>query len=117
MAESYFADEEITEVGDFPGLVERGNISLKNRPIVDMVDQEGRPGKGTIYSSARPLDLEDNRYVTYPTIYGGKQHSDDDAFTNYQATGRHLGITEGGRDVVNNYGKFLSRKQGQDYGM
>jgi len=117
MAESYFADEEKTEVSSFPGLVEQGNISLKNRPLVDMIDNEGRPGKGTIFSSARPLDLENNRYVTYPTIYGGKQHTDNAAFSNYQKTGRHLGITEGGRDAVNEYGKFLSRKQGQDYGM
>ena len=115
MADSVYA-KEVTEVGDFPGLIERGNISLKNRPIVDMVDHEGRPGKGTIYSSARPLD-QNGTYVTYPTIYGGKQHSDDESFGNYQNTGRHLGITAGGRDNVNAYGRFLSQKQGRDYGM
>lgn len=84
--------EETVETGGFnpnraPGLVERGNIDIYNRPTV-------RNGDGSI-STVRSMSIEeDGRHILIPTVAadGSRILSDDEAVAQYEATGQQLGV-------------------------
>lgn len=71
--------------GDYPGLLDRGNIDLTNRP--DVANADGS------HSSVRSMSFEDNgKEVLVPTVSeDGRIMSDDEAMEQYRRTGRNLG--------------------------
>jgi murein DD-endopeptidase MepM/ murein hydrolase activator NlpD len=69
------------------GLVEKGNIDLKNRPIVEAND-------GTV-STVRSISVNiDKKEVLIPTVIDGEIVSDKAAIAHYKKTGEHLGKFE-----------------------
>ena len=65
-------------------ITERGNIALKDRPIVHNPDRT--------VSTINSISInEDGMEVLIPTIVNGRQVSDDEAIEHYYQTGEHLG--------------------------
>ena len=78
--------DDLIDRTDTPGLVERGNIDLTNRPKVKNAD-------GSI-STVRSISFQDDdgREVLIPTVSEqGQVLSDDDAIDYYRQSGKHLG--------------------------
>ena len=62
------------------GMLEPGNIDLYNRPDVDG-------------STVRSMSFEEEgREVLIPTVVGDRILSDDDAISEYERTGQHMGV-------------------------
>jgi hypothetical protein len=75
----------IDDLQEAPGLVERGNVDLTNRPRVKNADGS----ISTVRSASFNLD---GREVLLPTVSDdGRILSDDEAVTQYLKTGKHLG--------------------------
>ncbi len=71
--------------GPVPGMVERGNISLADRPVVKNND-------GSISTVASMSVNIDNQEVLIPTVSeDGRTLSPKEAVEQYQRTGKHLG--------------------------
>ena len=58
------------------GMTQRGNISLDNRPLVQL----GNNQQGTIKSLGINVD---GREVLIPTIYDGKDHTDEEEISRF----------------------------------
>jgi hypothetical protein len=91
---------------------EPGNLDLSARQMIPFAPPGTKPDDvpysyGSEYSARR--NLPDGRSVTFPTIYDGKAHTVDEAFANYQKTGKHLGIYKQGapEKMINDYENFL----------
>lgn len=89
-----------------PGMVEPGNIDLRNRPRVNNADGS----VSTIKSVGVNLG---GKEVLLPTIDdSGREMSVDEAVAQYRRTGRHLGIFRDARSATA-YAQRLSAEQGQ----
>ena len=91
------------------GLVEAGNIDLKNRPVVNLDD-----GKiATVRSTS--FNFGDGVEVLVPTVSDdGKLLSPDEAAELYLKTGKHLGKFKT-PEQASAYGKRLSADQDKMY--
>jgi hypothetical protein len=74
------------------GLLEPGNIPLKDRPLIDM------PG-GQVGSEFSTSFNQNGKEVLVPTIFDGKQHSPKEAWAHYLKTGQHLGKYDNAEDA------------------
>jgi hypothetical protein len=96
-----------------PYIVEPGNIDLSVRQLIAS-DPANIPNKADIpYSygseySARDK-LPNGNWMTYPTIYNGKNHGREEAFQYAKETGKHMGIIKGNAPeaVINEYENVL----------
>jgi murein DD-endopeptidase MepM/ murein hydrolase activator NlpD len=85
------------------GLVEKGNIDLKNRPIVEAND-----GK---VSTVRSISVGiDGKEVLIPTVINGEIVSDKAAIEHYKKTGEHLGKFET-VEAANTYAEKLHKTE------
>jgi hypothetical protein len=99
---------------DGGGLLERGNVDLKSRPMVYNPD-------GTI-STVRSMNFgEDGAEVLVPTVrkdpfhpMGGYIMSPDDAISHYRKTGEHLGKFSS-PEAAEAYARNLHEEQAKQY--
>jgi hypothetical protein len=96
-------------VGDFKGVLERGNIDLAKRPKVKMDD-------GSI-ATVRSMSFdEDGKEILVPTVSDdGKILSNQEAIDQYHKTGKHLGIFDNADDATA-YAQALHQAHDQVYG-
>lgn len=87
-----------------PGMLERGNINLKNRPATNNPD-------GTSSTVRTTTIEEDGKTILIPTVVNGKIVSDDDAIKHYHDTGEHMGIFKTEKDA-DEYDKQLHNEMG-----
>jgi len=81
------------DVKSFPGLVEKGNVDLSKRQIVDNPDGS--------YGTEFSMSFNDGKYeVLIPTIFDGKHHTEEQAIQHYRKTGEHMGKFASG-DIKN----------------
>lgn len=87
------------------GLVERGNIDLASRPVVQNPD-------GSV-STVRSITIEqDGRHYVIPTVSDdGQVLSDEAAVAAFNDSGRHLGAFDSS-EAANGYAETLSADQG-----
>lgn len=90
------------------GLLEKGNIDLNNRPVVQNDD-------GTISTVQSKSFNFGGKEVLLPTISDDGRHlSDQDAIAQYRATGKHLGMF-GDINSANQYAQQLHEDQAKQY--
>jgi hypothetical protein len=95
-------------VGDFKGVVERGNIDLTKRPKVKMDD-------GSIATVRSMSFNEDGKEILVPTVSDdGKLLSNDEAIDLYHKTGKHLGVFDNADDATA-YAQALHQAQDSAY--
>ena len=96
--------------GDFPGLVEPGNIDLTSRPQVKNADGS----VSTVRSASFNID---GKEVLLPTVSpDGKDLTDDQAVDLFKKTGQHLGKFEN-PDQADAYAEALHKQQSTAYGL
>lgn len=93
-----------------PGMIERGNINLSARPVVQNSD-------GSI-STVRSMSVNvGGKEVLIPTVSeDGRIMSKDEAVQQFKKTGKHLGKFDSPA-AATAYAKTLSAEQGQQYGI
>lgn len=94
--------------GHHPGMVERGNIDLANRPVAHNRD-------GSI-STVRSITIgpENGHYVLLPTVIRGRVMPNIYAIRHAQKTGQHLGIFNSER-AADRYAGLLHEQQAGMY--
>lgn len=97
-----------TVIGNPGGLLQRGNIDLNDRPVVNNPD-------GSV-STVRSITVTDAKghAVLIPTVVGGKVVSNDDAIANWEQTGEHLGVF-GDEATADRYAQALHQAQAKRY--
>ncbi len=86
-----------------------GDVNLSGRPIVPL--EEG--GFGTVKSISIGVG---DKEVLIPTIYDGKEHTDEEAIERYKKTGKSLGVFDSVEEA-DKAAKDISDKQGVDYNL
>ena len=73
-------------ITEYSGMIERGNIDLMNRPVLNNKDGS--------HSTVRIMSFEDSkgRGVLVPSIINGKEVSPKEAWDHYLKTKEHMGI-------------------------
>ena len=107
MQQSAFGPRMRTTDAPLRGMTQQGNISLNNRPLVNTQDNQ----QGTIRSMSINVD---GKEVLIPTIFDGKQYSEEDAIQRYFKTGMHLGMFDTPQNATQG-GKYLSNTQNRNY--
>ena len=94
--------------GDFPGMIQTGNIDIANRPTVKLPD--GRIA--TVRSASFNID---GKEVLLPTVSkDGKLWTDQEAVENYRKTGENLGVFDS-PEAANRYAQALHEQQDEMY--
>lgn len=94
--------------GDFPGMIQTGNIDIANRPTVKLPD--GRIA--TVRSASFNID---GKEVLLPTVSkDGKLWTDQEAVENYRKTGENLGVFDS-PEAANRYAQTLHEQQDEMY--
>ena len=104
---SAFGPRVITTDAPLKGMSKQGNISLNNRPVVNL----GNNQQGTIKSIGINVD---GKEVLIPTIYDGEVHTEQDAIDRFYNTGMHLGVFDTSQNATQG-GKYLSNTQNKNY--
>lgn len=92
------------------GLVERGNIDLHNRPVVE---NKETGGKSTVYSMG--IGIEHGREALIPRVSDkGIVLSEKDAIDQFRKTHKHLGIYEN-REAAKRAAEKLHKDQEKEY--
>lgn len=93
------------DVENYPGLLEKGNIDLTNRPVVRNAD-------GSISTEQSGSYQIDGREVLLPHVVNGKVVDSQGAIAHFLKTGEHLGkFAPGDITNINSYSEKLhSRK-------
>lgn len=94
--------------GDFPGMIQTGNIDIANRPTVKLPD--GRIA--TVRSASFNID---GKEVLLPTVSkDGKLWTDQEAVDNYRKTGENLGVFNS-PEAADRYAQALHEQQDEMY--
>lgn len=94
--------------GDFPGIIQTGNIDIANRPTVKLPD--GRIA--TVRSASFNID---GKEVLLPTVSkDGKLWTDQEAVDNYRKTGENLGVFNS-PEAADRYAQALHEQQDEMY--
>lgn len=94
--------------GDFPGMIQTGNIDIANRPTVKLPD--GRIA--TVRSASFNID---GKEVLLPTVSkDGKLWTDQEAVDNYRKTGENLGVFNS-PEAASKYAQALHEQQDAMY--
>ena len=92
------------------GLVERGNIDLHNRPVVE---NKETGGKSTVYSMG--IGIEHGREALIPRVSDkGTIMSEKEAIDQFKKSKSHLGIYEN-KDYANAAAERLHKSQEKKY--
>lgn len=86
------------------GMIEKGNIDLQNRPIVENEDGS--------FSTVRSMSFEeDGMQILIPTVSDdGRIMTEKEAIEQYHETGKHLGKFDS-VDSANKYAETLHQEQ------
>ena len=106
-----YGTEFVTQKGLAPpGLITRGNIDIRRRPVARSPITRNEEGAlvGGIPSTVRSMSFEaDGREVLVPTVSDdGRLIGNEEAKLNYYRTGRHLGIFDTPQNATS-YSKWL----------
>ncbi len=94
--------------GDFPGMIQTGNIDIANRPTVKLPD--GRIA--TVRSASFNID---GKEVLLPAVSkDGKLWTDQEAVDNYRKTGENLGVFNS-PEAADRYAQALHEQQDEMY--
>ena len=107
MKQSAFGPRVRTTDAPLRGMSQQGNISLQGRPVVNLQGGE----QGTIKSLGINVD---GKEVLIPTIFDGKEHSEQDAIARYFKTGMHLGMFDTPQNATQG-GQYFSNTQNRNY--
>jgi hypothetical protein len=98
------------DTGPVPGLVEKGNIDIHNRPVVHNADGS----VSTVRSMS--IDIDGGRVALIPTVSDdGRIMEPKEAIDTFKRTGRHLGIFRS-EDAADRYAVKLHEDQAREYG-
>ena len=79
-------EPKMTLRGEWPGMVESGNLDINNRPIAENPDGT----TSSVYSMS--IGVDDKEYLIPRISEDGRMMSEDEAVATFTQTGNHLGV-------------------------